>query len=147
MHTDHDYYSHKSPSEHSDSGVSLDSMGDSPRGSTDGLETVSSEGKLSELVVSQSHYGTETMFQSDASPLGLEDLDMHDINVDFSGVASANFLDNFDLLASNDKEVSVNFGMLSFIDLRCLNSVRNIPSFRYTYKMKGKVSVTIVVQI
>ncbi|XP_046377939.2 cyclic AMP-responsive element-binding protein 3-like protein 3 isoform X1 [Haliotis rufescens] len=109
VHTDHDYYSHKSPSEHSDSGVSLDSMGDSPRGSTDRLETVSSEGKMSESVVSQSHYGTETMFQSDASPLGLEDLDMHDINVDFSGVASANFLDNFDLLASNDKEVSVNF--------------------------------------
>ncbi|XP_067665778.1 cyclic AMP-responsive element-binding protein 3-like protein 3-B [Haliotis asinina] len=109
VHTDHDYYAHKSPSELSDSGVSLDSMSDSPRGSTDRLETVSSEGQCLESVAGMSQYGTETVFPLDTSPLGLEDLEMQDINVDFSGVDSANFMDHFDLHVSNDKEVSVNF--------------------------------------
>ncbi|XP_041360350.1 uncharacterized protein LOC121376518 [Gigantopelta aegis] len=110
VHSDHDYYAQKSPSSHSDSGVSMDSMADSPPVVMDQSEVNYSNQKC---LSSSSHsdtsidlFLTNHLTTDDTSPLGIgmEDLDMQ--NFDFDSLGA---VDDSDFLSSKDSDVAIDF--------------------------------------
>ena len=122
IHSDHDYYVQKSPSGHSDSGVSMDSITDSPSAPVD-QSSSTNQTRLSNSSQSDTSvdlYLTNQVMSDDTSPLGIgmEDLDMQNFDFDSIGV-----VDDTDFLSPKDNDVAIDFGKK--IQYRCVEKTNN----------------------
>ncbi|PVD20088.1 hypothetical protein C0Q70_20582 [Pomacea canaliculata] len=112
IHSDHDYYAHQSPSAHSDSGVSLNSLEESPPlppVAEDPHEKAGSDYLLDSLHQSVSSPVTSESV-SDSSPMRLEDFDFSTF-MDFGDTDHSQCLDmennELDLATINNTEISI----------------------------------------
>lgn len=142
-HTDHDYFTQRSPT-HSDSGVSLESSAYSPMSFSDDqqLRNSPTDNYLSESPPNFTNDFMERL--SDHSPLGLEDLDMKDFDLEGVEDASAlmseqdflNYVGNTSSSTSNDKEaVTISFGKCADKVAVLVHSALCSSSTKYKKKM------------
>lgn len=120
IHSDHDYYAQRSPGQHSDSGVSVNSLDDSA------FMTNMADDQLQCLGVSGSPQAYQSVSSpplsdaaSDSNPLGLEDFDFSTC-MDFGDVDSPEGLNmdsgDLELVSTKDTDVSIDFGRCFFPD-------------------------------
>ncbi|KAK6180239.1 hypothetical protein SNE40_012429 [Patella caerulea] len=126
---DHDYFAQKSPGNNSDSGISLESMADSPRGSSgDQSEVMLMEEQLSRSPISQHSPSNSVVMDYDFSPFGLEDINLKDINVNFNGVNSSGYIENFDFQPTSSTSDGKDTVSIDFNDLPLTSVCSTTPS-------------------
>ena len=132
-HTDHDYFAHHSPGQHSDSGVSLNSveLEDSYLPSM-ATTAASADNRVDDFkrqkLLDSSPHQSESMSPlsdtSDSNPLGLEDFDfstyMEYGDLDTAGSLGLDTINSSAFSGSKDTDVSIDFGKIFRLWVRML---------------------------